>query len=299
MATTLYHVNTTTGNAGPCSATSGKCPFGGPNVHYASPEAARTAFEGSQAAALLPPAARKASPAPGNAATTLSPYSKLIEEQGIEEVYIHPQGKVVLVDSSDRMKVFKNGSPASTSGSLEDLRDGRGAWKLVPKAELPIGAKAPVQHSDEDTRRQALVAKNYPVTSTLDPRTPGGITVRDEKTGVTAYSRQKYPAAILPVDNNLNPHKGGLTAQEWLSVWGTPNRPATVEVWESANGSLKAVATSGTHIAALGSGNMFRHDQTFRSMGDNWTLIGAFEGKDGGGVVGRVPNRSMPLYTYK
>lgn len=41
-----YHVNAA-GEAGPCRATKGGCPFGGEDEHYSSPEAARAAFEES------------------------------------------------------------------------------------------------------------------------------------------------------------------------------------------------------------------------------------------------------------
>lgn len=43
-----YHINPTTGNPGKCSASEGRCPFGGESEHYTSPEAAREAFEKSQ-----------------------------------------------------------------------------------------------------------------------------------------------------------------------------------------------------------------------------------------------------------
>ncbi len=41
----LFHINTETGNAGKCSATQGKCPFGSADNHFSSEEAARAAFE--------------------------------------------------------------------------------------------------------------------------------------------------------------------------------------------------------------------------------------------------------------
>lgn len=53
-----YHVNSK-GEAGACSATKGRCPFGGENEHFTSAEAARSFFETNQEAALA--GARKAS----------------------------------------------------------------------------------------------------------------------------------------------------------------------------------------------------------------------------------------------
>lgn len=41
----MFHVNPTTGDAGPCRALSGKCPFGGLNEHFTSIEGARAYYE--------------------------------------------------------------------------------------------------------------------------------------------------------------------------------------------------------------------------------------------------------------
>lgn len=41
----MFHVNPETGDAGPCKATKGKCPFGGIEVHFTSVEAARAHYE--------------------------------------------------------------------------------------------------------------------------------------------------------------------------------------------------------------------------------------------------------------
>lgn len=41
----MYHVNPTTGDAGPCAALKGKCPFGGLDEHFTSIEGARAYYE--------------------------------------------------------------------------------------------------------------------------------------------------------------------------------------------------------------------------------------------------------------
>lgn len=60
-----YHVNSK-GEAGACSATNGRCPFGGESEHFTSAEAAREFYEKNQDAALAgaSKAARKLAPAP-------------------------------------------------------------------------------------------------------------------------------------------------------------------------------------------------------------------------------------------
>ena len=54
-----YHINSK-GEAGKCSATQGKCPFGGDANHYDSPEKAQQAFELSMASSTVAPVAKKA-----------------------------------------------------------------------------------------------------------------------------------------------------------------------------------------------------------------------------------------------
>lgn len=53
-----FHINPTTGDAGKCSATQGKCPFGGESEHYTSAEAARSAYESKQGEAKTLESAR-------------------------------------------------------------------------------------------------------------------------------------------------------------------------------------------------------------------------------------------------
>lgn len=54
-----YHVNPKTGNAGPCSAEIGNCPFGGEENHYTSREGAQVAYEMAQASNTLPDGLRE------------------------------------------------------------------------------------------------------------------------------------------------------------------------------------------------------------------------------------------------
>lgn len=48
----LYHINTRTGNPGKCSAKPGNCPYGTPETHFTSPEAARAFYESNQETVL-------------------------------------------------------------------------------------------------------------------------------------------------------------------------------------------------------------------------------------------------------
>lgn len=53
-----YHVNPKTGDAGQCGAKK-RCPFGGEEAHYSTPEDARKAYEAVQSAQAVPAAVKK------------------------------------------------------------------------------------------------------------------------------------------------------------------------------------------------------------------------------------------------
>lgn len=55
-----FHINPETGVAGACRATTGNCPFGSDEAHYATPDAARAAYEQAQGANI--PTATKRTP---------------------------------------------------------------------------------------------------------------------------------------------------------------------------------------------------------------------------------------------
>lgn len=59
-----------------------------------------------------------------------------------EEVYRHPQGKIIKIDADGNVRAFKNGKELSTSATAEKLRAGYGAWKRddASAADLPESA---------------------------------------------------------------------------------------------------------------------------------------------------------------
>ncbi len=46
-----------------------------------------------------------------------------------EEIYRHPQGKLIKIDADGNVRAFKDGKELSTSATAEKLRAGYGAWK--------------------------------------------------------------------------------------------------------------------------------------------------------------------------
>lgn len=324
----MFHVNPQTGEAGKCNAKNGKCPFGGMNVHFTTPEAARAAFEGSMAGEELITMKKDGRSVRGNWAD-LELYRDAISNS--EEVYVHPQGKIAIVSSQGVMRVFKNGNKATTSGTADDLRAGRGSWTLAKASGAPTPTAEDYQAAFANTagaaaasavtpktrkvapplsaQAQANVSAGYPATSSLDASKSGVIKFGSDKREFTWRDHGAWNgSAILPVNERANPHKDMKTS-EWLTGWNYTDRNgkenvATIEVWRapgSAPGRFnhKLVATSGDSVDALGSEGGFYHDQSGANMGEKWTLVGAFKPTEGGEAVGEIPDKKMPLYTYK
>lgn len=65
-------------------------------------------------------------------------------EETAPETYIHPQGKMIVVNADGSLTITKDGKKASSSATLQDLRNGRGAWKRAD-GQTP----APVQKPEK------------------------------------------------------------------------------------------------------------------------------------------------------
>lgn len=323
----MFHVNPETGETGKCSAAKGRCPFGGMNVHFTTVEAARDSFEVSMAGSELQAVKKDGRSLRGNWAD-LELYRETITDT--DEVFIHPQGKIVIVatEGAKTMRVFRNGSKATTSGTLDDLHNGRGSWKRIkaPAQDLPTARDYASSFANTDApkvnskgsvavthtaQEQANVAAGYPADSQLDADSPGNLQQQPSRRKYSEYTdRGSWKgASILPVNEKANPHKD-MDTSEWLTAWNSKDRTtgevkaSSIEVWKSHSPTgkgfnFKLVATSGNNIAQIGSEGGFYHDQTGSSMGEKWTMCGAFKAEKGGQAIGEIPDRKMPLYTYK
>lgn len=320
----MFHVNPQTGEAGKCSAKHGKCPFGDMNVHFTTIEAAREAFEGSMAGEEHKAVKKDGRALRGNW-PDLELYREAIGDE--DEVFVHPQGKIVIATPEGKMQVFRNGKKATTSGTLNDLRNGRGSWSIIKKHFEATPDKFAYRAGYENTdakadpavaaakptvtpKEQANVAAGYPATSQLDASKAGN-TIKPNPIKRQWQSKDRGSwggSPILPVDERANPHSDMKTS-EWLTGWNGKNpdgtvKAATIEVWKSPSATgkgfnYKMVATSGDSVAAIGSEGGFYHDQSGANMGEKWTMAGAFKTEEGGEAIGEIPDRKMPLYTYK
>lgn len=301
----MFHVNPTTGKVGTCSAKVGKCPFGGLDSHYTTPEAAQAAFENSMAGQSL--TTKNKRPAVD---ADLSQYAAVIDGSTNPEVYVHPQGKVVVYDGGTGViRVYKDGKPAKTSGTLSDFRGGRGAWKQVQLDQNAGNASAAI--SQEALRRQKLISLGLPADSPLDPLKPNPFTESTRGSSANTSWFSKHSAmAIASINSRLNPHKPGIEKSDAQDYWGTFSdaskgprkllKGPVFEVWkDTSTGRFRLVTTGGDHITQLGTEGFFMHDQTQGRIGEKSVMIGAFEAEPGGAMYGEVPNQSSPVYTYK
>lgn len=318
----LFHVNPATGEAGACSAQKGKCPFGSTDDHFTSAEAARSSYENSMAAKAHAPVSKQKGD--GRAARGAWPdielYRSRIEKY--DEVFVHTQGKIAIIHDLRGMEVFKNGKAAKTSGTPSDLRNGRGAWKRVKDSgeELmsvedyntaynnpenivaaPVAAAPAV---DTKAVREAANRKaGFPANSQLDASKTGQLS-QTHTTSFDYYS----PYSILPIAKRGNPHKDMANSSNGLTMWNYKDRQgnehvATLEVWkgktDTGRDAYKLVATGGDDVHTIGSTTAFQHDQSLTRLGSSWTMVGGLKTEVDGEAFGEIPDRSMPIYTFK
>lgn len=237
----------------------------------------------------------------------LAVYKHLIKDPDTLAVYKHPQGKVAIVKRNGDIEVYKNGVKAPSSLNKDEsttdknfsrLTNGEkiGRWEYVSDASRSVDSSTESADEQAEKRRQSLnVSRGYPADSHFNARKGSSIK--------TVKKNYNEPAPILPTSTKVNPHKG-LKGSEYLDAWG---EDTNIEVWQDRNsGRSILVATASESVFELGTKSNFIHDQTYSRLGaygspqnGGWNLIGAFENKEGGAIIGEVPNKTMSIYTYK
>lgn len=73
-----------------------------------------------------------------------------------DEIYVHPQGKIITIDSRGYLSAFKDGRELGTSATPEKLRKGHGSWKRVdyPASTSSEPKKKPLKHLGELNRSE-------------------------------------------------------------------------------------------------------------------------------------------------
>lgn len=306
-----YHINEK-GVPGVCTAKV-KCQFGGDAQHYFSPEAAQKAYELSMATETVPTVKKKVAE---NSVPVPS-------EAGRVERYKHPQGKLVEINADGSVTAWKNGKIIPTSATAEKLRNGYGSWKLAapgeggerPVSDASVAAKTAARQDrqlnptpvdpakvDEKERVDTLVKNGYPKTSGLDPRKLPGVEdrpyERDEPRG------WRNGRAVLPTGTRVNPHSNP-ESNEYIQGWDKHGDQSVIAIVKQSNGNRDVYRSilsghNGVSNDILNDSFQLEHDQTSAAIGRGyWQVVGVYEPKPGGAVMGEIPNQNIPFYVYK
>lgn len=311
-----YHINEK-GVPGVCSANI-QCRFGGDAQHYASPEIAQKAFELSMAGSTVPEAQKK----PAVAAPIAAPKAAAPVER-----FRHPQGKLAEINPDGSVTAWKNGKIIPTSATADKLRSGHGSWKLAdaatggprPSSDASVSAKRAARLSraypaaptpvdpvvqDEIDRVSKLVSLKYPKSSGLDPRKAPS--VEDREPERDDFSRRSYAKgrAVLPTGDRVNPHDKP-ESNSYIQGWakgGDQSMIAIVKQRGDTRDTYRSILSghNGTSDDIIGDSFPMEHDQTQAAIGrGDWVVVGVYEPKPGGAVMGEIPNQKIPFYVYK
>jgi hypothetical protein len=123
-----------------------------------------------------------------------------------------------------------------------------------------------------------------------------------QKLGIGRFSKppetsDKYeynPASILPI-GSLDIGSG---ESRYFNVYETwPD--STAEVWETPEGRYRLIFTAGSPGLKIGQRRDFRHDQTWKRIGEGWKFIDYLPVKDLPELARVYGRNSYPAYTYK
>lgn len=318
--TSKYHINEK-GVPGVCTAKV-KCQFGGDAQHYFSPEAAQKAFELSMATETVPSAKKKTTekPSPVN-----PPTSGAYDVRAKAERYVHPQGKIVEINPDGSVTAWKNGKIIPTSATADKLRNGHGAWKRDttgvvterPVSDASVSAKIAARQArklnpepvdpakvDEKERVDSLVKNGYPKSSGLDPRKLPGVEDRAPEGDKPRYDGYGIGRAALPTATRVNPHDKP-ESNEYIQGWDRTSAESVIAILKQ-KGETRDVYRSilsghnGTSSDIPGDTFYLSHDQTGANIGNGtWEVVGVYEPRPGGAVIGEIPNQKIPFYVYK
>lgn len=316
----MYHVNEK-GIPGLCTAKI-KCQFGGDAQHYFNPEAAQKAYELSMANETVPEVKKKA-PITNQSVGAAQSGSVTVER------YKHPQGKIVEINADGSVTAWKNGKIIPTSATAEKLRNGYGAWKrdttgTDASRPAPVSNSAPAKTADRlsaakenqplltaqeieaqrdnKERVNKLVEAGYPKTSGLDPRKLPGVEdrqpQRDEPRG------WRNGRAVLPTGTRVNPHSNP-ESNEYVQGWDKWGDQSVIAIVKQSNGNRDVYRSilsghKGVSSDIIGDSFPLEHDQTSAAIGRGyWQVVGVYEPKKDGAVMGEIPNQNIPFYVYK
>lgn len=139
-----------------------------------------------------------------NTDTFTKPPKTVLAEYGVEEVYKHPQGKIIKIVNGEAI-AYKNGKKAYSSATTEKLRKGYGAWKKL---------------EDKDLEEQPVLPKIKPFE--IKPYVPKEPIYDINKTlGKYNYNDEVYvhdSGKVIYIDENNEIHATGANGQPIITT---------------------------------------------------------------------------------
>lgn len=317
-----YHINPETGRVNICRAEKRICDFavdGVPPKHYDSKVEAKQDSEKmleNKYKTMENPLSKKSTKNaenvtedsfvnidPNNLPEQLKPHKSIVFSSYTDNIFFNKQGKAAFIDYNGELTVYKKDGSIDKNSSLHkkdvnELKNAQriGGWYQVAK---PSDDNLSEEDNNEVIRMEHVRDAGYPLTTHLNPDPDQTFLKLGEKRKNRFGVIESSP--ILHTETTANPHEA-LSNNEFLgdSGWG---EDTSVEVWQDLSNPKRTilVATAGDHVVRPGERGTFMGDQSRRELGTSlgWQSIGAFRCKEGGEAVGQIPNKKMPLYTYK
>lgn len=295
-----FHINPSTGDAGACRARAGRCPFGSEDLHFSSLEAARNAYEtvmeSEEFSAL---SRRKVGDWPDLERVRASVNSE-------HSVYVNSDGslavhRVSMIDVYDpKGKKLTGDARTAAVGAIQSNASG---WTVIKEPQQPLPSREAYDAEFFNKSTQKLRAKE---TANRERR------IRREGARAIFNEEAHYPADTrldasqeLTTSSKLSADSSGSSTVERIGS-GNPHTATELagvyEIWSNYDGygqeRVIAVETQADKVHELESTTNFESTSSRRiaSLDNAWTLKGAFEGKEGGGTLGWVPNSEIPVF---
>lgn len=187
-----------------------------------------------------------------------------------------------------------NQIPAKTRSRLSAAKENQ---PLLTAQEIEV-------QRDNEERVRKLTELGYPKTSRLDPRKLPGLVNRAPEGDKPRYDGYGIGRAALPTATRVNPHDKP-ESNEYIQGWDRTSAESVIAILKQ-KGETRDVYRSilsghnGTSSDIPGDTFYLSHDQTGANIGNgSWEVVGVYEPRPGGAVIGEIPNQKIPFYVYK
>lgn len=172
-------------------------------------------------------------------------------------------------------------------------------------ANQPLLSAAEIEAQRDNAERiKKLTDLGYPKTSGLDPRKTPGVEDRKPERDEPSNRSWRKGRAVLPTGDRVNPHLNP-ESNSYIQGWAQSGDQSVIAIVKQRGYSRDAYRSilsghNGVSDDIIGDAFRMEHDQTGAAIGSgDWVVVGVYEPKPGGAVVGEIPNQKIPFYVYK